>query len=360
MRGNIMVIDTSLSAASVLVCEDPTGGDPAFKLALDAAGVATVESVSDPHDALALMRNTRFDLIVLDLDSAQSHGLDLLAQRQRAATDTPDQPILVVIHPNATALRHQALALGAIDFVERPFDIEELQLRICNALRIRLAQTRQSHFEEELERCVQARTAELIEATDAMVHRLAMVCEKGDANAATHIVRVGKLAHILAKTAGLTPERCFMIERAAPLHDVGMLGVSDDILLKAGRLTEAEIAHMRCHAQMGEDLLGGDESTLIQMAARIASNHHERWDGTGYPNGLQGESIPIEGRITAICDVFDALTSKRPYKDPWSVQNAVDYLVAQAGQCFDPTLVAHFVAQLDAVEAVLDGYPDTH
>jgi len=117
---------------------------------------------------------------------------------------------------------------------------------------------------------------------------------------------------------------------------------------------------MRRHAQMGEDFLGNHPSVLVQMAASIASNHHERWDGTGYPNGLQGESIPIEGRITAICDVFDALTSKRPYKDPWSVQNAVDYLVAQAGHCFDPSLVAHFVTQLDAVEDILARYPDVH
>lgn len=355
-----MFIDDFLTSASVLVCDDPTGSDPALRQALDSAGITAVQSVADPQAAQALLRDARFDLIVLDLDSAQSPALDFLAQRQHASIETPGPPILVVIHPNDTALRHRALALGAVDYVERPFDMEALQVRIRNALRIRQAQNRQSHFDEELERQVAARTAELINATDAIVHRLAMVCEKADVNAATHIVRVGKMAHLLAKTAGLGAERCFMIERAAPLHDVGMLSVSDDILRKAGRLSDEELAQVRCHAQIGEDLLGNHHSALIQMAASIASNHHERWDGTGYPNGLQGESIPIEGRITAICDVFDALTSKRPYKDPWSVQNAVDYLVAQAGHCFDPTLVAHFVAHLDAVEAVLARYPDTH
>ncbi|MCZ4305415.1 HD domain-containing protein [Zoogloeaceae bacterium G21618-S1] len=355
-----MFIDEFLKSASVLVCDDPTGSDPAFGQALEAAGISAVTSVSDLVAAQALLRNTCFDLILLDVNSAQSSALDFLAQRQLASTDSPAQPVLVVIHPNATDLRHRALTLGAVDFVERPFDIEALQLRICNALRVCQAQARERHFDEELEVRVQARTTELINATDAMVHRLGRVCEKGDVNAATHIVRVGKMAHLLAKTAGLGAERCFMIERAAPLHDVGMLCVSDDILSKAGRLSDEELAHMRCHAQMGEDLLGNHPSALVQMAASIASNHHERWDGTGYPNGLQGESIPIEGRITAICDVFDALTSKRSYKDPWSVQNAVDYLVAQAGHCFDPSLVAHFVTQLDAVEEILVRYPDTH
>ncbi|HPR05009.1 MAG TPA: HD domain-containing phosphohydrolase [Denitromonas sp.] len=355
-----MLTDDFLKSASVLVCDDPTGSDPAFGQALEAAGITAVTSVSDPLAAQALLRDTCFDLILLDLDSAQSPALDFLAQCQHASSEAPDQPILVVIHPNAMELRHRALTLGALDFLERPFDIEALQVRICNALRIRQAQKRETHFEETLERQVQARTAELINATDAIVHRLAMVCEKADVNAATHIVRVGKMARILAKTAGLGAERCFMIERAAPLHDVGMLCVSDDILRKAGRLSEEELAHMRRHAQMGEDFLGNHPSVLVQMAASIASNHHERWDGTGYPNGLQGESIPIEGRITAICDVFDALTSKRPYKDPWSVQNAVDYLVAQAGHCFDPSLVAHFVTQLDAVEDILARYPDVH
>lgn len=355
-----MMNEAFVHRAAVLVCDDTLGSDASFRAAFDQAGIREVTTLADPGLAPPALRDRRYDLIVLDLEASPTDGLALLNQLHHAPAQTPRQPVLVIVPAQATELRHQALALGATDFLPRPFDSEALMVRVRNALHLRAAELRESQLADEIEARVEARTAELTQATDAIAHRLAQVCEMGDHHSEQHIRRIGKLAHILAHAAGLPPEQCFLIEHAAPLHDVGKLGVSDDILLKSGQLSAQEFDHVKRHTQFGKTLLDDPESTLVNLAASIANHHHERWDGTGYPNGLRGEAIPIEGRILAICDVFDALISTRPYKDPWSVQNAVDYLVAQAGHSFDPVLVAHFIAQLSAVEAVLTDYPDTH
>lgn len=354
-----MEFEAFVHRAAVLVCDDTIGADPSLQSALRQAGLSALTAVAEPAQVRPALREQRYDLIVLELDAAPSHGLALLAQLQQERGDTAAPPVLVIVPAEAVALRHQALELGAVDFLQRPFDTEAAMVRIRNALHLREADLRQRHLDDELEARVEARTAELTQATDAIAHRLARVCEKGDMHAEQHIRRIGKLARILAQAAGLSPEACFLIEHAAPLHDVGKLGIADNILLKPGQLSAREFDHVKRHAQLGRDLLDAPESALVRMAASIAAHHHERWDGTGYPSGLQGEAIPVEGRITAICDVFDALTSTRPYKDPWSIQNAVDYLVAQAGHSFDPALVACFIAHLAEAEAVLSDYPDT-
>ena len=230
----------------------------------------------------------------------------------------------------------------------------EVLLRVRNLLRMRYGYVRQLQISEELERKVQARTQELTRATDAFVHKLAQVCEMRDIETGKHILRVGRMARMLAEACGMPETICFMIERAAPLHDVGKIGIPDEILLKPGKLTDDEYLHMKTHATIVQSILNEHDSLLVQMAATIATSHHERWDGTGYPEGLRGESIPIEGRITAICDVFDALMSQRPYKNPWSEQDAVEYLVSQSGHQFDPKLVDLFVQHINDVERIRD------
>lgn len=348
------MIDAELRDSSVVICDDSITNTLVLKALLEAEGVTRVTALTDPRRVLpSLSGETECDLLLLDLEMPHQHGFEVMEDLharlpQRAAY----LPILVITGTERLDAKNKALSLGATDFIHKPFDQNEVVLRVRNLLRLRHAYVRQLRINEELERQVQARTEELTRATDAFVFKLGLVCEMRDRGTGAHIRRVGRLARMLAEAVGLPANVCFMIERAAPLHDVGKIGVPDEILLKAGKLTDAEFTRMKTHTGIGESLLDDHDSMMVQMAASIAASHHERWDGTGYPEGLRGESIPIEGRITAICDVFDALTSLRPYKSPWSVQDAVDHLVAESGKHFDPALVDIFVQHLDEVQAI--------
>ncbi|WP_156797006.1 HD domain-containing phosphohydrolase [Nitrosomonas sp. Is79A3] len=179
-----------------------------------------------------------------------------------------------------------------------------------------------------------------------------------DNDTGKHVIRVGKYARILSEALELPADICYLIEKAAPLHDIGKIGIPDHILLKAGKLTDVEWEKMRRHAQTGADLLTKHESLMVQLAASIALSHHEHWDGNGYPKQLRAASIPIEGRITAISDVFDALTSPRPYKEAWPIERAVEYIKSKAGMQFDPQLVDLFIENIDKIVVIREQYKD--
>jgi response regulator RpfG family c-di-GMP phosphodiesterase len=182
---------------------------------------------------------------------------------------------------------------------------------------------------------------------------MALVGEMRDNETGLHVARVGRYSRILAEEIGLPGELCFMIEKAAPLHDIGKIGIPDRILHKKGQLDEAEREEMNLHTQKGAELLGEHDSMLIQMAATIAYSHHERWDGEGYPRKLKGESIPIEGRIVTVADVFDALTTQRPYKDSWSIEAAFDFLKKGSGSQFDPKVVHALIQRRHEIEKTM-------
>lgn len=348
------MIDAELRNSKVLICDDSTTNVLLLKALLEAEGLEQVVTQTDPRQVLPCLQSPGdVDLLLLDLEMPHMHGFDVMrAIREMKSGQVGMMPILVITGSAAKDAKTRALELGATDFVHKPFEQSEVLLRVRNLLRMRWGYVRQVHISEELERKVQARTHELTRATDAFVRKLAQVCEMRDIETGKHIARVGRMARMLAEACGMPDTICFMIERAAPLHDVGKIGIPDEILLKPGKLTEDEYAHMKQHASIGQSILNEHDSLLVQMAATIATSHHERWDGTGYPEGLRGESIPIEGRITAICDVFDALMSQRPYKNPWSEQDAVEYLVSQSGHQFDPKLVDLFVQHIDDVERI--------
>ena len=209
-----------------------------------------------------------------------------------------------------------------------------------------------------LEKKVEERTRELNSSVKAILHSFAMVGELKDDETGQHVKRVGKYARILAKGYGLPDELANLIELAAPLHDIGKVGIPESILLKPGRLDPEERRIMNKHTIFGQELLAHHHSDVMQMAGRIAATHHERWDGTGYHMGLKGESIPIEGRITMVADVFDALTTRRPYKEPWPVPKAVKYIQEASGHMFDPHLVEIFDANLDSFLDIRQRYQD--
>jgi len=247
---------------------------------------------------------------------------------------------------------------GANDFLNKPFDQIEVVLRVQNLLKIRKSYIFHEKNTQLLELKVQQRTFELNQSIQSLLHGLAVAGELKDNETGKHVVRVGQYSKIIAEGIGLPQNLVEMIELTAPLHDVGKIGIPDKILLKPGRLDDEERDIMNQHTTHALSLIGSHDSPLIQMAKSIALSHHEKWDGSGYPKQLIGESIPIEGRITAIADVFDALTTIRPYKKAWPLDEAINYIKDQSGIHFDPSLVKAFIENISAIVKVKENLAD--
>lgn len=254
--------------------------------------------------------------------------------------------------------RERALSNGAKDFITKPFDQSEVIQRINNMLEVRLLHKQVRSQNETLEQQVRQRTQELEQSRLEIIKRLGRAAEYKDNETGNHILRMSHFAQMLASAAGLSRELADNILLAAPMHDIGKIGIPDNILLKPGKLDPDEWEIMKTHVNIGADLLDGTNIPLLMMARNIALSHHEKWDGTGYPKGLSGENIPIEGRICAICDVFDALTSQRPYKQAWPVEEAVAFLRHQKGKHFEPELVELFEHILDDVLSYRSAHMD--
>jgi putative two-component system response regulator len=261
---------------------------------------------------------------------------------------------VVITANNDDETKIRSLALGALDFLAKPFNGVEVAARIKNILNVRLLHNRVNHQNKILDQKVRERTRELADTRLEVVQRLSRVAECRDNETGMHVIRMSRYSYLLAEAMGLSINQCELLQHASPMHDIGKIGIPDSILLKPGKLDALEWEIMKTHAEIGGQLLSDSDSSLIQMAERIARTHHEKWDGSGYPHGLKGEEIPMEGRIVAICDVFDALTSERPYKEKWPVEKAVRELKDNSGIHFDPVLVSKFIEILPQVLKVLD------
>ena len=350
-----MLIDPHLYESRILVCDDSPSHASVLRSLLRSEGVRHVEVVTDSRRVLpTISGHGDFALLVLDLDMPHLDGFEVLELLRSELHADEQIPVIVITGLTGEDACLRALRMGAIDFIRKPFDHTEVVLRVRNTLRLHDMVVRQREVNRDLERQVRVRTEDLERATDTFVHKLGQICELCESGAGDHIRRVGRLAGMLARLADLPPQTAHLVEQAAPLHDVGKVMLPVELLLKPAALTTKEFEQVKRHADAGSELLDGPDSPLVRMASEIAASHHERWDGSGYPNGLRGEEIPIEGRITAICDVFDTLISARPYKDPWSVQNAIDYLIEQSGKQFDPRLVELFVSPLAEIEEIRD------
>jgi putative two-component system response regulator len=330
--------------ARVLIIDDQPANIEVLKRIMRSAGFVSVNSATDPVVGVALVQSWNPDVVLLDLHMPRLDGFGVLEAIRPQLVDGGYLPVLMLTADTSDETKQRALAGGAKDFLTKPFDANEVVLRIDNLLETRSLYTTVRRQNDLLELRVAERTQELEGAQVEILQRLAAAAEFRDDDTGEHTQRVGHLSALLATQLGLSSAQIDAIRRAAPLHDVGKIGVPDSILLKPGRLTHEERRIMRTHATMGASMLAGGKSELVQAAERIARSHHERWDGKGYPDGLAGERIPVEARVVGVADFLDALTHKRPYRPAWTLERTLAKIVAQRGLHFDPRVVDALLA----------------
>ena len=337
----VLVIDDSRSSAAAI--------------AQHVAGIAglTASICLDPVEALAQCETTEFDLVLVDYVMPKLDGIELLT-----ALRTLDSyrlvPMIMIASTLDVEVKRRAIQAGATDFLSKPCDWIELQARVRNLLALRQAQIDLGDRARRLTADVANATQKLVAREEEIIWRLARAIEYRDGTTGDHVSRVAEICRLMAEELGLGSERARILYLAAPLHDIGKIGVADAILQKPGRLTDEEMALMRRHVEFGADILSDASTEVVRVAAVVARTHHEKWDGSGYPLGLSGLDIPIEGRIAAVADVFDALCSKRPYKPAWPIEEARAEIVACSGSHFDPACVDAFIALWPQI-AVLAG-----
>ncbi|TVT75105.1 MAG: response regulator [Denitromonas halophila] len=304
----------------------------------------------DPQEGLAWCQANEPDLVVVDYMMPGLDGVEFI-RRLRATPNRDDVPILMVTADHERQTRYDALQSGATDFLNKPVDRNEFQPRVHNMLALRRAHLATRARARSLEAEIADATAQIHEREQETVTRLARAAEFRDPETGAHILRMAHYSALIARQLGKDDAYSALLLQAAPMHDVGKLGIPDHILMKPGRLTVDEFEQMKRHPTIGHDILKGSTSPVIQAAAIIALTHHEKFDGSGYPFGTAGDAIPLEGRIVAVADVFDALTSARPYKPAWSLDDATAFLREGRGQHFDPICVD---AMLERWSEVLD------
>ncbi len=310
-----------------------------------------VRAAINGEQALKIARlNVAPDLILLDVMMPGIDGFEVCRQLKSDPT-TSHIPIIFVTAKITTSDEIEGFSLGAVDYITKPISPPVVLARV----RTHLALYDQNR---ELYRKVREQTRDINDTRLKIIQRLGRAAEFKDDNTGLHVIRMSHYARVLGIAAGMSETMADMMLDAAPMHDIGKIGIPDSILQKPGPLDDSEWAVMQGHTQMGEEIIGEDDSELLQMAKIVAISHHEHWDGSGYPNGLAGEDIPMAGRIVAIADVFDALTSVRPYKKSWAVEDALAYLQEKSGKQFDPKLVPLFVENIDKVLAIKEQYFD--
>lgn len=288
--------------------------------------------------ALTLLEKEQPKLILLDIMMPDMNGFEV-CEIVKSTPALSHIPIIFVTALGDESDEFKGFELGAVDYITKPISPAIVRARVKTHLSlVQAEQLKQAHVD--------------------LVHRLGRAAEYKDTDTGEHIARMSQYSKLLALEFGMDQHQAELLRQAAPMHDVGKIGIPDAILLKPGRLTSEEFDHMKQHAVIGAQILANSSSPLLQLAHKLAIEHHEKWDGSGYPHGLKGEQISVEGRIVAIADVFDALTSKRPYKEAWGVEEALEHMQAQAGKHFDPHLINLFVNKLDAIIAIKNTYQE--
>jgi two-component system response regulator RpfG len=317
----------------------------------------SVEGFARPVDAVVWATRHIADLVLVDYMMPDMDGIEFV-KRLRALPGYEHVPIVMVTVHDDRKVRYAALDAGITDFLTKPLDARECLARCRNLLTLRRQQLALEDRRRHLEYMVEDATREVREREKETLLRLARAGEFRDEETGFHLIRMSRYSRLIAAAIGLEDDEVETIELAAPLHDIGKIGIPDHILLKPGKLDAAEWEVMRRHPVIGHEILKGSASKYVRMGALIALGHHERYDGSGYPNGLVGDHIPLCARIVAVADMFDALTSARPYKAAWDAEAAFEHLQAQRGKHLDPRLVDAFLGVKDEIAAVRDQWRD--
>jgi putative two-component system response regulator len=327
------------------------------------------DGAGDASSAHERLQESSYRLALLDVNMPGESGIELLAQIRR---DYPEIAVLMVTGEDSTTLAMTAIELGAYGYLVKPIGAGELLINVANALHRWRADAENRRLVEGLKATVQERSQTLEDALQDLelsqtqvwvsqaetIFRLARMVEFRDEETGHHLHRMSSYCEIIARQIGLPPQRCEMVRLASQLHDVGKVAVPDSILLKRGKLTAEEFEVIKGHAETGFQMLAGSPAEVVQLGAQIARTHHERYDGGGYPRGLSGDEIPLDGRMAAIADVFDALTSDRVYRSALPVKSAIRMMQEERGQHFDPELLDLFFAAQSDIDAIRNTYAD--
>ena len=365
--------------AKIMIVDDDPIMVRIIRRMLNTEGFANVASITDSRDIFEKIESFQPDVVLLDIMMPHNSGIDVLRVRQQG------EPLLripfIILSTNSEqAMKREASELGASEFLTKPIDQVDLSIRVQNSLIVKQHQSHLSNYQVELQREVELRTRQIDTSCEQVIHCLARAAEFRDNATGAHVIRVGKYAAVLAEELGFGPKYCRQIELAAQLHDVGKIGIPDAILLKPGKLTKEEFRAMKDHCRLGCHIMepfgnsssdqslkplqmvrrsfANIEAPMLALAANIALTHHEKWDGTGYPIGLTEEQIPIEGRITSVADVYDALNSKRPYKPRFSHDKCLEIMLAERGTRFDPDILDIFFNKLDVIQEIAEQNSD--
>lgn len=366
----------AIKSSKIMIVDDEPFNILVVRKFLAGIGYRDFVTVNKSRDCIEVIQHEQPDVVLLDIMMPEVSGLDILREMQ-SEREMRRIPVIVLTASAEASVKTEALELGAAEFLNKPVDPSELAPRIRNVLAAKAHRDQLLRYSEELERRVKQQTAELAALREEVIFCLARAAEFRDDDTGQHVVRVGRYAGIIAQELGFDEEYVETLELAAQLHDVGKIGIPDSILLKPGKLdpeefqlmqkhcnfgkniiqpvTDGEWRRIQKHTDIGARIMHAPCSPILRMASLIAQTHHERWDGTGYPMGLKGEDIPIEGRITAVADVYDALSSERPYKPPFPREKCFQILREGRGFHFDPQVVdAFFTRSKEIVEIQIE------
>ena len=353
----IRELPENFANASIIVVDDNAANVALLQKMLKQAGYQNTTGFTDPRLVASHYEKHRVDLVLLDIRMPHMDGYEVMEALRKVAIDDY-LPVLVLTAQTDVETRDRALAEGAKDFLYKPFDQNEALNRIYNILDVRLMHNAVRDQNLELEVRVLARTKEIEETRLDVIRRLGRAAEYKDNETGFHVIRMSNYCERLALACGMEPEKAKVLLNASPMHDVGKIGIPDAILLKPGKLDPDEWEVMKTHTSIGAEILSGGDSELMEMAATVALTHHENIDGSGYPHGLSGDEIPLVGRITSICDVFDALLSDRPYKKAWTYDEAINFMNEQADVKFDRELLQLFMSISGEIMEIRDRWKE--
>jgi putative two-component system response regulator len=352
-----MISSSDILHGKILIVDDLEVNVLLLTRMLRGAGYDSITSTMDPLEVCALHRKNRYDLILLDLQMPGMDGFQVMEGLKEIEMDGY-LPVLVITAQPDHKLR--ALKAGAKDFIGKPFDLAEVLIRVYNMLEVRLLHKELHNYNDALEQRVRERTADLEESYLETIFTMTRAAEYKDEDTGAHVKRISYYSRELARMLGQDEAFVDKIFFASPMHDIGKIGIHDHVLLKPGGFTPEEWEAMKGHSLMGAKILGNSKSPYLKMGAEIALNHHERWDGGGYPHGKQGEAIPLAARIMNICDIYDALRSKRPYKPAFDHQKTMDIITHGDDRIqpehFDPVIFAAFKLNHQSFGDIFEAY----